>query len=206
MDCIYKTNRYRMPLYVLSGVTGLHTTFYIGFAFLSSETYVDYLWVLRCRQQFYREADIPDPIFVGTNCEQALIRTLQIAMPDTYHALCLWHVDKNVLAHCKSSFDTEETWQSFHDDWHKVLYASSVPIFEERWTGFQEKYDADYWVAIDYLHNDVEKDKVIKCYTNTLCHFGNITTSRAKGGHAKIKRQLNNTSTGRLNNFYLLMC
>ena len=43
LDCTYKTNHYRMPLCVISGVTSLNTSFYIGFAFLSSETYNDYL-------------------------------------------------------------------------------------------------------------------------------------------------------------------
>ena len=40
------------------------------------------------------------------------------------------------------------------------------------------------------------KEKVIKCYTDKLCHFGNTTTSRAERGHAKIKRHLNKISTG----------
>ncbi len=98
-----------MPLCVISGVTGLNTTFYIGFAFLSSETYTDYHWVLSSLQQFYCEINIPDPIFVGINCEKTLIRALEVVMPDSKHAWYLWHVDKNVLANCKSSFDTEET-------------------------------------------------------------------------------------------------
>ena len=49
LDCTYKTNHYRMPLCVISGVTGLNTSFYIGFAFVSSETYTDYCWVLFCQ-------------------------------------------------------------------------------------------------------------------------------------------------------------
>ena len=199
LDCTYKTNHYRMPLCVISGVTGLNTSFYIGFAFLSSETYNDYLWVLSSLQQFYQEGNIPDPIFVGTDCEKALICALQDVMPSTKHAVCLWHVDKNVLTNCKPSFDIEESWQEFYKDWHGVLYSATEPIFEVKWAELQAKYEDDYWVAIDYLQNDLMatwKEKVIKCYTNKLCHFGNTTTSRAEGGHAKIKRQLNNTSTG----------
>lgn len=62
LDFTYKINHYRMPLCVISGVTGLNICFYIGFAFLSSETYTDYHWVLSSLQQFYREGNIPDPI------------------------------------------------------------------------------------------------------------------------------------------------
>ncbi len=45
------------------------------------------------------------------------------------------------------------------------------------------------------------KEKVIKYYTNNLYYFGNTTTSRAEEGYAKIKRQLNNTSTGMIIKF-----
>lgn len=40
------------------------------------------------------------------------------------------------------------------------------------------------------------KKKIIKCYINKLCHFENTTTSQAEDDYIKIKRQLNNISTG----------
>lgn len=67
-------------------------------------------------------------------------------------------------------------------------------MFEEKWANIEVKYNADYWVAMDYLCNDllnILKEKVLKCLTNKLCYFGNITTSRAEGVHAKIKQHLN---------------
>ena len=49
------------------------------------------------------------------------------------------------------------------------------------------------------------KEKVIKCYTNKLCHFGNTITSQAERGYTKIKRQLNNTSTDMIIRFFFLI-
>ena len=132
LDCTYKKNHYRMPLCVISGVTGLNTSFFIGFAFVSSWTYLDYHWVLSSLRQFYFEGDIPDPIFAGTDCEKALIGAFEIVFPQTEHGLSPWHVDKNVLANCQSSFDTEETWQAFYGDWHKVLHASTERLFRQK--------------------------------------------------------------------------
>jgi hypothetical protein len=46
MDCTYKTNKFRMPLFVITGVIPLSTTFFVGFAFLSQQRQVDYEWAL----------------------------------------------------------------------------------------------------------------------------------------------------------------
>ncbi len=132
IDCIYITNHYHILLYMISGVTGLNTSFFIGFTFISSKIYLDYHWVLSYFYQFYHESNIPDLIIVGTNCEKALVRALDVLFLQLEHGLCFWHVDKNVLANCKSSFDIEKTWQAFYDDWHKVLYANTKVLFKEK--------------------------------------------------------------------------
>lgn len=41
IDYIYKTNVYKIPLYIIIGVTPLNTTYYIIFTFLSSKTVDD---------------------------------------------------------------------------------------------------------------------------------------------------------------------
>lgn len=97
-------------------MTDLNISFYNGFAFISSETHVDYHWILSYLLEFYIKDNIPDPIFAGTDYEKALIGTLDIVFPQTEYWLCFWHMDKNVLANCKPLFKTEETWQGFYDD------------------------------------------------------------------------------------------
>ena len=42
MDCTYKTNKYKHPLMVITGVIALNTTFYVAFCFMSSEFSEDY--------------------------------------------------------------------------------------------------------------------------------------------------------------------
>lgn len=144
-----------MRLCIILEVIGLNTSFYIGFAFLSLKTYTDYVWVLSYLQQFYKEGNIPDPIFLSIDCEKALICVLQYVMPFTKPIVCFWHVDKNALTNYKASFDIEKTWQEFYNDWHEVLYSATELIFEEKWLEFRAKYENDYWVAIDYLQNDL---------------------------------------------------
>ena len=37
MDCTYKTNRYKMPLLDIVGVTALNTSFHVGFCFVDAD-------------------------------------------------------------------------------------------------------------------------------------------------------------------------
>ena len=42
MNFTYKTNMYKMPLCIITGVTPLNITYYVAFAFLSAEAMDDY--------------------------------------------------------------------------------------------------------------------------------------------------------------------
>lgn len=85
----------------------------------------------------------------------ALINAIQIIFPQASHASCLWHVGKNVLANCKGSFDTDEDWKKFYDDWHKVLFAGTKTVFEEKWKFPRTAYGQVHCLALDYLENDL---------------------------------------------------
>lgn len=52
---------------------------------------------------------------------------------------------------------------------------------------------------MDYLRNNLLqswREEVLKYCINDLIRIGNTITLRAKGGHSRIKQQLNNTSIG----------
>ena len=42
MNSTYKTNRYKMPLLVISGQTALNINFYVAFCFMAQEKMIDY--------------------------------------------------------------------------------------------------------------------------------------------------------------------
>ena len=144
-----------MPLCIIFGVTGLNTSFYIGFAFLSSETSADYIWLLEYLTQLYQTLEIPSATLVDTDMEMGLINAIQRVFPISNHALCLWYLDKNVLANWKPSFDGEKEWQRFYEDWHKVLFVTIEAIFKEKWEYLQHTYRQAYWLPLMYLKDDL---------------------------------------------------
>ena len=46
LDCTYKTNKFRMPLLNIVGITYFYSTFFIGFAFMKEEKEDNYVWAL----------------------------------------------------------------------------------------------------------------------------------------------------------------
>ena len=46
MDCTYKTNKYRLPLLHIAGMTSFNSHFSVGFCFLKEEKQSDYTWAL----------------------------------------------------------------------------------------------------------------------------------------------------------------
>ena len=108
MNCIYKINRYRMPLCIITEVTVMNTFFYVEFVFLFFEIIDDYVFVLNTLRKILRELSISDSHVILIDCEVECINAIESVFSNTKHALCLWHVNKNVLSNCKMCFEIDE--------------------------------------------------------------------------------------------------
>ncbi|KAL0217417.1 hypothetical protein RCL1_007998 [Eukaryota sp. TZLM3-RCL] len=82
-DCTYKTNRFRIPLFVVGGKVFDNKTFTLAYRFMDSETENDYHWTLQQLRETTNK--IPD-VFV-TDRELALINALKTEYPATTHML-----------------------------------------------------------------------------------------------------------------------
>jgi transposase-like protein len=114
IDCIYKTNRYNMPLLHFVGTTPIGKYFSIAFCFLSGEKEDDYEWAIN---QFGNkvlptvEGLLTGPEVIITDNDTALKTVLKRAFPETPQLLCLWHINKNVLTHAQKAW-VREGWLS----------------------------------------------------------------------------------------------
>jgi hypothetical protein len=131
LDCTYKTNRFRIPLLNLCGVTGNKKTIQAALCFLSGEKEEDYEWAMTQFKELLEEHDIPWPVSMVTDRELALMNALDTVFPEVVHILCTWHVNMNILANCRKHFPkdrkdsdqanpqghiTEPKWESFLKD------------------------------------------------------------------------------------------
>lgn len=108
MDCIYKTNKYRMPLLIIIGQTALNGNFYVAFCFMANEAKEDYFWVLVQLLTLYTRLGLPMPIVIITDMEMALMKAIAEIFLITNHLLCVWHINNNVLVNCKKHHESQE--------------------------------------------------------------------------------------------------
>lgn len=208
MDCTYKTNKYKMPLLIITGVTCLNTSFFAAFCFMKGESYGDYRWVLEALQRLYDHLDLPYPSVILSDGDKALAsailhvfgrRAFGGGLGNVHHALCVWHINNNFTEHCKKYFKTVQQWEPCLAEWKRLYQCSTISELEEEYQRFYMKYiEVDVHIGL-YIEEHIwpQRQKWAKCYTNKILHFDNITTSRGEGGHRVVKERLQ-FSTGDL--------
>ncbi|KAH7855215.1 hypothetical protein Vadar_022474 [Vaccinium darrowii] len=117
MDCTYKTNRYRFPLFQIVGVTSTEMMFSVAFAFMDGEKEDNYMWVMDKLKGMMDPDSLPE--VVVTDRELALMNAIARVFPKATHLLCRWHIEKNVFDKCRRKFD-DKTWQEFKHAWCKI--------------------------------------------------------------------------------------
>jgi hypothetical protein len=215
VDSTYKTNRFNMPLFNIIGVTAINTSFFIGFCFLDAEDAESFEWVLERLRELYSELGIRYPTTIISDCDPALLQARELVFPGTNHLLCVWHVFKNILAHCKAEFKKDlaikdpslsvedvrtkvtATWEELLPDVQSVIYAKTVYEYETAWDVFQTKWAPQYpriptYIEDTWLLN--YKTMIVTAWTNHVLHFGNTATSRVERAHLVVKDAVHNSS------------
>ncbi len=193
MNCIYKINKYKLSLLVIVDHTSLSTIFYVDFAFLTRKTEKNFVWMLKTLQNYLKEKNIFISEVLMTNRDLKLINVSHSIFFTVKHLLCIWHVNKNVLTHCKSDFNIKEEWEKFYSEWQAMMYAHTAEIYQEKWNKLQNNYYAKHFEIINYLKDIWIRSfdrKIVKCYINKVRHFFITSTSRSKSAHRVLKHNL----------------
>ncbi|XP_030445922.2 protein FAR1-RELATED SEQUENCE 5-like [Syzygium oleosum] len=196
MDCTYKTNRYKMPLLDIIGVSCFNTSFYSCFVFLRKEEEEDYVWALTMFSNILGVDCQPSAIV--TDRELALMNAVRIVFPKSANLLCVWHIEKNIVAKCKPQFEEGTHWDSFMSDWSKVLNSKTEAEYDENIRQFEYSC-MEKPSVVNYIKNTwlPFKELFVTAWTDLHMHFGNRVTSRAEGAHSTLKAYLQ-VSTGDL--------
>ncbi|XP_014622279.1 uncharacterized protein [Glycine max] len=146
----YKTNRYRLPLLDIVGVTPTGMTFSAGFAYLEGERVNNLVWALeRFRGLFLRNDRLP--VVIVTDRDLALMNAVKVVFPECTNLLCKFHIDKNVKAKCKSLIGQKNAWDYVMDNWGNLVDCPSEQEFPEH----LQRVESAHWSLKRILHNSV---------------------------------------------------
>lgn len=100
LDCTYKTNRYQLPFLEAVGITPTNQSFLFAVCFIQYKKIEGYIWALQTL--FQQWLSLPSNTVLITDADSALIAAIDTIHLNIYHLLCIWHINKNVLAKAKS--------------------------------------------------------------------------------------------------------
>ncbi|KAH1192551.1 PKS-NRPS hybrid synthetase [Glycine max] len=197
IDSTYKTNRYRLPLLDIVGVTPTGMTFSAAFAYLEDERVNNIVWALeRFQGLFLRKVRLPG--IIVTNKDLVLMKAVNTMFPKCTNLLCRFHIDKNVKAKCKSLIGQKKVWDYVMDSWGTLADCPSEQQFPECLQKF-EMACSPWPMFVDYVCETwiiPHKEKFVTAWKNNVMHLGNTTTNRVESAHWSLKRILQNSLSG----------
>lgn len=179
MDSTYKTNKYRLPLFEIVGVTSTGLTFNVAFAYMDSERQDNFWWALeKLKELFFSNTSFPQVIV--TDRELALMNAIKVVFPSSTNLLCQLHINKNVGAKCKQYILKKDMQEPILELWRKIVYCSEEKEYEELLQVFEQAC-VDNIIFFDYVRDtwlNPHKERFVEAWTNRVLHLGNTTTNR----------------------------
>lgn len=194
LDCTYKTNRYKMPLLHIIGLSPSNSSFSIAFCFMQNEQEESYKWTL---QTFFSWLNpLPFPPVLCTDRDLALVGAIKAICPRSPHLLCVWHINKNVLAKTKQYFSSNEEFEVFIKSWKDLINSSTIVEYKDQLAKFETRFSLAP-TALRYVKDTwlTYKEMFIRAWIGQYLHLGNWATSRVEGSHAILKKHIG-ASTG----------
>uniref|UniRef100_K3YLN5 SWIM-type domain-containing protein n=1 Tax=Setaria italica TaxID=4555 RepID=K3YLN5_SETIT len=99
-DNTYRVNRYNLPFVPFIGVNHHRSTVVFGCSILLDETILSYVWLLEALLEVMHQKH---PKSLITDGDAAMMRAIEIVMPDADHRLCSWHIEQNMLKRFRGS-------------------------------------------------------------------------------------------------------
>ncbi|KAK8918713.1 hypothetical protein KSP39_PZI021107 [Platanthera zijinensis] len=191
LDCTYKTNRYKLPLLCIVGVTSTNRSFYAAFVFMSNEVETSYAWALECFRTILDQKKLP--CVLVTDREIALMNAIAVVFPGAKNILCKFHISRNILAHCKKEFKNGKEWEKFNGKWQQLVDSPRESDFYQTFLEMKTEYEIAYPQVYSYVVTTwitPYKEYFVAAWVDMHLHLGNSTTNRVEGSHSQLKKFL----------------
>jgi hypothetical protein len=100
-DNTYKTNRFKMPLFNITGLTNINSIFNAGFGLIYTERREGFTWLVEQVEAIRMEIGAALPKVGITDYDSNLKDALNETFPNMQQQICIFHINKNVLLKVK---------------------------------------------------------------------------------------------------------
>lgn len=211
IDCIYRTIKYGLPLFVIVAVTSLGITILVAYVYLENERQPDFAQALKAFLSIMNIYDICAPEVIFYDRDQALISALEEQCSGIPTMLCRQHIDSDVKAYTMSviGYTPNAGGQSNLTDegrkqmqfYYNVINSRSEQAYEEELKKIKDEADQIFYYQADdrlvVIYNyllDIQltdyKKLYVKAQTNDIMHFGIDTTLPIESVYACLKSWL----------------
>ncbi len=127
IDATYKTNRFNMPLVLVTGIDREGITFLICGCLLSDEKLDSYLWVL----ERLKQATNTEPSLMFSDGDQNIATAIERVFPNTVHLLCRFHIGQNI--HKNLAAKLQNGMKEFMEQFGGLLQWNQFLCFTLKW-------------------------------------------------------------------------
>lgn len=202
MSCAYKTNRYRLPLLCIIGMTSTNQIFFSAFAFLSKDTEASYRWAVDCFKSMLDQNSLPSVLVVDK--EEPLMNAIKVVFPQSKIILSQVHINRNILTHCKKYFKQGKDFQNFLCIWQHLVNSPTTDDFDARFNMMLSSYAEQYPDVLRYVVTtwvEPYKEYFVSAWIDKYLHLGNSTANHAESSHGQLKNFVE-VSIGNLTNIW----
>ena len=96
LDNTYKTNRFKMYLFQVTGLTDQMKVMNFAFGLINSELEKAYDWLCAALDSFREQIGVAAPRVIVTDKETGLKNALSNAFPEAQQQLCVYHINANI--------------------------------------------------------------------------------------------------------------
>lgn len=150
-DTTYRLYKSELPFAPFLGINHHKQVVVFGAALLLDETTESFIWLFKTFMVAMSERQ-PKTIFTD-HCA-ALSRAISVALPETCHRLCLWHIIQNASIHISHLHNSEP---NFLKEFKNCIYeCRSEEEFHNGWVDLVNKYDlgSNSWLEDLYAVRD----------------------------------------------------
>jgi hypothetical protein len=189
MDGTFNTNRIKMPLIDILGVTNTGNSFIFAFCFVTSESSDNWGFVLQCLERVVYEG-LPLPRVVLADQGLGLRSVFQRVWSRAVLQFCEWHAAQNIKARlAKQRYKKEERNELMDLVWKYLWSATELELEANRaelknaMKPAEAEYIEKYWIP--------KERQLIRVYTTQNPNLNCFSTQRDEGMHPMVKTVLN---------------